>query len=254
MASDLALLALVKKMDGFTGPKGPAGAPGQQGPAGPQGPSGPQGPAGKDGRDGKAGPAGPAGPQGPQGPSGADGAAGADGQDGRGVESAYIAADGSLVFTLTDGSEVDVGALTELLGASQGNTYVLGQSQGSGGAEAPTLDDFLDLTGQTASQVIVSNESVITGDANWVWPVMVRGGELQINAQPWAIDGVIRTGDTIKLRLTSEAEAGAETSATLYGQGFTKQWTVQTLQLPIFVPLGSDSLIDANGDTFRVQE
>jgi hypothetical protein len=29
MASDLALLALVKKMDGFTGPQGPAGAPGQ---------------------------------------------------------------------------------------------------------------------------------------------------------------------------------------------------------------------------------
>jgi len=29
---------------------------------------------------------------------------------------------------------------------------------------------------------------------------------------------------------------------------------VQTIQLPIFVPLGSDSLIDANGDTFRVQE
>ena len=131
MASDLALLALVKKMDGFTGPQGPAGAPGQQGPAGPQGP---QGPSGTDGRDGKPGPQGPQGvpgPQGPQGPSGADGANGADGQDGVGVESAYIAADGSLVFTLTDGSEVDVGALTELLGASEGNTYVLGQSQGS---------------------------------------------------------------------------------------------------------------------------
>lgn len=138
MASDLALLALVKKMDGFTGPQGPAGAPGQQGPAGPQGP---QGPSGADGRDGKPGPQGPQGvpgPQGPQGPSGADGAAGADGQDGVGVESAYIAADGSLVFTLTDGSEVDVGALTELLGASEGNTYVLGQSQGSG--EATSLN------------------------------------------------------------------------------------------------------------------
>ena len=132
MASDLALLALVKKMDGFTGPQGPAGAPGPAGKQGDQGPSGPQGPSGKDGRDGKPGPAGSQGPQGPQGPQGADGAAGADGQDGVGVESAYIAADGSLVFTLTDGSEVDVGALTELLGASEGNTYVLGQSQGSG--------------------------------------------------------------------------------------------------------------------------
>ena len=127
MASDLALLALVKKMQGFTGPQGPAGAPGQQGPQGPAGPSGPQGPAGKDGRDGKEGPAGPPGPQGPQGPSGADGRDGTDGQDGVGVESAYIAADGALVFTLTDGSEVDVGPLSGLSVASEGDTYVIGQ-------------------------------------------------------------------------------------------------------------------------------
>lgn len=127
MASDLALLALVKQMQGFTGPQGP------QGPEGPQGVQGPQGPAGKDGRDGKdgaAGPQGPAGPQGlqgPQGPQGPAGEAGADGQDGIGVESAYVAADGSLVFTLTDGSEVDVGPLSGLSVASEGNTYVIGQ-------------------------------------------------------------------------------------------------------------------------------
>ena len=127
MASDLALLALVKQMQGFTGPQGP------QGPEGPQGVQGQQGPAGKDGRDGKdgaAGPQGPAGPQGlqgPQGPQGPAGEAGADGQDGIGVESAYVAADGSLVFTLTDGSEVDVGPLSGLSVASEGNTYVIGQ-------------------------------------------------------------------------------------------------------------------------------
>ena len=139
MASDLALLALVKKMDGFTGPQGPAGAPGTQGPSGPSGPQGPQGPAGKDGRNGKDGAVGPAGPQGPQGPQGPAGEAGADGQDGNGVESAYVAADGSLVFTLTDGSEVDVGPLSGLSLASEGNTYVLGQSQGSGTGEATSL-------------------------------------------------------------------------------------------------------------------
>ena len=127
MASDLALLALVKQMQGFTGPQGP------QGPEGPQGVQGQQGPAGKDGRDGKdgaAGPQGPAGPQGlqgPQGPQGPAGEAGADGQDGIGVESAFVAADGSLVFTLTDGSEVDVGPLSGLSVASEGNTYVIGQ-------------------------------------------------------------------------------------------------------------------------------
>lgn len=126
MASDLAVLALlnnvkqeVKQVKKLEGPQGPQGVPGPAGPQGPKGPAGPQGAKG------------PPGPQGPQGQQGANGAAGADGKDGVGVESAYIAADGSLVFTLTDGSEVDVGALTELLGASEGNTYVLGQSQGS---------------------------------------------------------------------------------------------------------------------------
>lgn len=124
MASDLALLALAKKMQVSTGPRGPVG------PAGAQGPAGPQGPAGKDGRDGKDGVAGPQGPQGlpgPQGPQGPVGAAGADGQDGIGVESAYVAADGSLVFTLTDGTEIDVGPLSGLSVASEGNTYVIGQ-------------------------------------------------------------------------------------------------------------------------------
>lgn len=99
MASDLALLAFVK-MDGS---QGPPGAPG------------------------------------PHGPQGAVGAAGADGQDGIGVESAYVAADGSLVFTLTDGSEAGVGPLSGLSVASQGNMYILGQSKGSEAGEAASL-------------------------------------------------------------------------------------------------------------------
>lgn len=124
MASDLALLALAKKMQVSTGPRGPVG------PAGAQGPAGPQGLAGKDGLNGKDGAAGPQGLQGlpgPQGPQGPVGAAGADGQDGIGVENAYVAADGSLVFTLTDGTEIDVGPLSGLSVESEGNTYVIGQ-------------------------------------------------------------------------------------------------------------------------------
>ena len=148
MASDLALLALVKKMDGFTGPQGPAGA---QGPSGPQGPQGSQGPAGSNGRDGKDGAAGPPGlqgSQGPEGPQGPAGEAGVDGQDGNGVESAYIAADGSLVFTLTDGSEVDVGPLSGLSMEAQGNTYVLGQAKGSAGG-AQTLQSLSNVSTDT---------------------------------------------------------------------------------------------------------
>lgn len=122
MASDLAILALLNKVkqevDNVKKLEGPRGVQGATGPAGPQGKQGPQGPQGLQG---------PKGPQGPEGPQGVNGVDGADGQDGRGIESAYIAADGSLVLTLTDGSELDVGPLSGLSVASEGNTYVIGQ-------------------------------------------------------------------------------------------------------------------------------
>ena len=122
MASNVAILALLNSLQQqlnqvrkLAGPQWPQGA---------QGPVGPQGQAGKIGLQRPQGPQGPEGPQGPQGPNGLDGA---DGEDGRGIESAYIAADGSLVLTLTDGTELDVGPLTGLSVASEGNTYVIGQ-------------------------------------------------------------------------------------------------------------------------------
>lgn len=157
MASDLALLALVKKMDGFTGPQGPAGAPGPSGPQGPQGPQGPAGSNGRDGKDGAAGAQGPQGPQGPQGLEGPAGEAGAAGEDGVGVETAYIAADNSLVFTLTDGSEVDVGPLSGLPVASEGNTYVVGQ--GSGAVQLKWLDY---ATGFSATPTLL--QTIADGD------------------------------------------------------------------------------------------
>ena len=133
MASDLALLALLNKLkqevDDVKKLEGPRGVQGAAGPAGPQGKQGPTGPQGLQG---------PEGPQGPQGLEGPAGEAGATGEDGVGVETAYIAADGSLVFTLTDGSEVDVGPLTGLPAASEGNTYVVGQ--GSGAVQLKWLD------------------------------------------------------------------------------------------------------------------
>lgn len=145
MASDLALLALAKKMQVSTGPRGPVGPAGAQGPAGPQGLAGKNGLNGKDGAAGLQGPQGLPGPQGPQGPVGA---AGADGQDGIGVESAYVAADGSLVFTLTDGTEIDVGPLSGLSVEAQGNTYVLGQAKGST-AGVQTLQSLSNVSADT---------------------------------------------------------------------------------------------------------
>lgn len=119
MASDLTLLALlrdlqeqVNKIQKLPGPHGEQGQPGRDGLDGPQGPEGRQGVQGE---------------RGPEGPAGADGAAGQDGEDGVGVESVSVAADGDLVFTLTDGSEEYVSLPQSLSGASEGNTYIVGQ-------------------------------------------------------------------------------------------------------------------------------
>jgi len=61
---------------------------------------------GKDGRDGKQGPAGATGPAGRDGVPGRDGV---DGSNGTGVASARIDFDGSLVITLDNGREINVG-------------------------------------------------------------------------------------------------------------------------------------------------
>lgn len=103
------------------GPPGRDGQPGRDGLEGPAGPEGRQGPEG------------PQGPQGPEGPRGADGAAGADGQDGRGVEDVSLAADGDLLFTLTDGAEVAVSLPQR---DSDASTYIVGQGASGGSGTA----------------------------------------------------------------------------------------------------------------------
>jgi len=123
MADSLTILALLRDLQRQVnlvqkqpGPHGEQGLPGRDGLPGPQGPEGRQGPMG------------PMGPTGPTGPTGADGA---DGEDGVGVESVSMAADGDLLFHLSDGTEVAVEFPTGLLGASEGHvggTTVVGQA------------------------------------------------------------------------------------------------------------------------------
>jgi hypothetical protein len=88
------------------GPKGDKGERGERGDPGPQGKQGPQGVPGKDGIDG------------------APGKDGSDGQDGVGVETVYEAADGQIVFVLTNGEEHSVELPLDLLGAKEQNNYV----------------------------------------------------------------------------------------------------------------------------------
>ena len=99
--------------------------------AGPDGPTGPTGPTGAQGPQGNEGRPGPAGERGPEGPAGADGSVGEDGEDGRGVESVTQAADGDLIFTLTDGTEEIIELPLGLLRDSQ-KEHILYKQGGSG--------------------------------------------------------------------------------------------------------------------------
>jgi len=86
---------------------------GPQGPKGDKGDRGEQGVAGKAGIDGK---------NGKDGLNGKDGVDGKDGQDGISVVDVNIAADNSLVVTLSNGDEIDAGSL-DVLGVGKGNSY-----------------------------------------------------------------------------------------------------------------------------------
>lgn len=90
-----------------------------QGPTGPMGPQGPQGERGADGIQGLRGPAGERGSDGTEGPVGP---AGLDGKDGVGVESVSEAADGTLVFNMTDGTTHVVELPESLYRASEGGS------------------------------------------------------------------------------------------------------------------------------------
>jgi hypothetical protein len=132
----LTLLALLKDLQNRVnsvtkqvGPEGPAGLAGAVGPAGPSGADGIQGergPAGERGSDGLSGPQGEAGPQ---------------GNEGRGVESVSQAADGDLIFTLSDGTEEVIELPYGLQGASQNITRVAVQKiDGNGGGSVVDPD------------------------------------------------------------------------------------------------------------------
>jgi len=95
---------------------------------------------GKDGRDGKQGPAGATGPAGRDGVPGRDGV---DGSDGTGVASARIDFDGSLVITLDDGREINVGEVVPFDVAERIKVITNG-----GGTSQSVLDTLTSLQSQ----------------------------------------------------------------------------------------------------------
>lgn len=89
---------------------------------------------------------------------------------------------------------------------------------------------FTDQTGVATSTLITSNSVTITGiDAST--PVSVSGDgspEIRINGGGWATSGNIENGQTLEVRLTSNAANSTMNSATVDVGGVTDQWDVTT--------------------------
>ena len=128
---------------GAVGPAGPKGDTGDAGPKGDQGAQGPKGDAGVNGTDGTNGTNGKDGEQGP---------AGTNGSDGVGVSQTTIDADGNLIVTLTNGSEINAGQV----GNSNSTLKLSKQSE------------LFDFAGGTGSVDIQS-------DTDWTWEIEADG-------------------------------------------------------------------------------
>ena len=125
------------------------GEQGIQGPKGDQGDRGLDGANGRDGRDGK------------------DGRDGLDGQDGVGVRDAKIDFDGSLVITLTDGREINVGEVVSVDVAKQIQKVTHNIQTGAGGDSQTVLDAIAALQATIATYGTMAtqnaNNVAITG-------------------------------------------------------------------------------------------
>jgi len=114
---------------------------------------------GKDGRDGKQGPAGSTGATGRDGSPGRDGV---DGSDGTGVSAARIDFDGSLVITLDNGREINVGEVVPFDVAERIKVITNG-----GGTSQSVLDTLTSLQAQiTAMAGFVNYEGTWNASTN----------------------------------------------------------------------------------------
>jgi hypothetical protein len=143
------------------------------------------GPQGKDGRDGLDGKDGKDGRDGLNGLDGKDGRDGPAGEDGVSVVDANIEFDGSLVFTLSDGSEIDAGQIN----VSEGITQTLIQQasdSGGGGASLP------DQTGN-------AGKFLTTDGTDALWADVTAGvGVASVNGETGV---VVLTASTLVLTL-----------------------------------------------------
>lgn len=126
-------------------------------PKGEKGDKGDPGEPGRDGRDGRDGKDGADGSAGPAGRDGVDGKDGEDGENGVSVVDATVDIDMHLVFTLSDGREIDAGSIEPLF--KEGTTiYNISQGGSSGG-----LDSNLDISNKGFTARFTAAESLSPG-------------------------------------------------------------------------------------------
>jgi hypothetical protein len=136
------LLSEIRAVEQVRGEKGDQGEQGIQGPKGEQGDRGEQGNTGPEGKAGR---------------DGVDGKDGQDGDDGVSVVNAEIDIDGHLVLKLSDGSEIDAGAIEGLSSAGQ-NVYASVKAGGT--TELPKWIDYVSNWSSTPTFL----ETITEGD------------------------------------------------------------------------------------------
>ena len=117
--------------------------------------------------------------------------------------------------------------------ATDYDTEWVDQSGGGGGFASPTIPAFTDVTGAAQDTLIESNTVVVAGDADTVWPAVVRGDgspQVQVNAGAWGPSGIFRVGDSLKLRATSADTGLVSRTVNLYAQGVASPWVITTAE------------------------
>lgn len=171
---------------------------------------------GKDGRDGKQGPAGLTGPAGRDGVPGRDGI---DGVDGISVQDAKIDFDGSLVITLSDGRELNVGEVVgsdiaekiRVVNTMSTNSSITLKDEGTSVTSAVKSINFVGatVTATNSGDDVTVNVSAGTGT---VTSVALSGGTtgLSVTGSPITTTGTIALAGTLVL---ANGGTGATTAA-----------------------------------------
>lgn len=103
--------------------------------------------------------------------------------------------------------------------------------------EEPDALAFTNVTEATVSTLTPSN-TITVGGFNQELPVSIVGDgspEFSIDGGAWAASGMINVGQTLQLRLTSAAVAGATRIATITIGAATMQWSVTSAPTRIFL-------------------